>query len=211
MMSNKRPYTIGLTGGIACGKSAISSYLKDQGYTVLDADELYHKTMEKGGPAYEALISHYGQEILSERGEIDRKKLSALVFSDPKEKDQLEAITHPIIFRAFIDQYHSIAHEDLKDGFIFFDIPLLFESKKLREKLQLDSIWLVAASEKTQVKRLKKRNGFSPSEAITRIRAQMPLEKKKVLSDQILYNEKDLASLHKQIDQTLIKEKENYG
>ncbi len=211
MMPNKEPYVIGLTGGIASGKSEVTNYLKSQGYTVLDADQAYHQAMKKGGPAYQALLDHFGQKILSKEGEIDRKNLSDLVFREPQKRRELDQLTHPIIFQVFMEKYHSLPPETFKDGLVFFDIPLLFEMGSLRDQLKINSVWLVAASEKTQLARLEKRNGFSKEEALTRIRAQMPLEKKQQLADKILYNEKDLKALYQEIEEVLREERGTYA
>lgn len=207
-MQNKKPYVIGLTGGIASGKSEVTSYLRKKGYIVLDADQAYHQAMKKNGPAYWALIEHFGEKILSKKNEIDREKLADLVFQDPKKRKELDRLTHPIIFQVFMEKFHSIPVEDFKEGLVFFDIPLLFEMGPLRDRLAIDSIWLVAASEDTQANRLEKRNGLSREEALTRIRSQMPLEKKKRLSDKILYNEKDLETLYHEVDNALVEERE---
>lgn len=190
---------IGLTGSISTGKSTVTNYLKEKGYQVIDADEITHELMKKGNPNYNQIVKHFGNSILANDYEIDRKKLSKLVFSNEDELKTLNNLTHPNIFNR-IKKNIEISDEKI----IFLDIALLIEFiKEEKWNIPLDEIWLVYVNRDIQLKRLIKRNNFSQEEANSRINAQMNIDEKIKYADFILYNDRDLEYLYEQIDERL--------
>ncbi|AEH54016.1 MULTISPECIES: dephospho-CoA kinase [Heyndrickxia] len=174
---------IGLTGGIASGKSTVSKMLKAKGFTIVDADIAARKVVEPGEPAYEQIIEAFGEGILLEDLTIDRKKLGALIFADEALRMKLNSIVHPAV-RAWMTREKDRAIEN-GEKTVFLDIPLLFES---RLTYMVERTILVYVDEETQLKRLMARNGLSEKEAQMRIRAQMPLSEKKALADAVIDN-----------------------
>jgi len=174
---------IGLTGGIASGKSTVSNMLKAKGFTIVDADIAARKVVEPGEPAYEQIIEAFGEGILLQDLTLDRKKLGALIFADEALRMKLNSIVHPAV-RAWMTREKDRAIENGKKT-VFLDIPLLFES---RLTYMVERTILVYVDEETQLKRLMARNGLSEKEAQMRIRAQMPLSEKKALADAVLDN-----------------------
>ena len=174
---------IGLTGGIASGKSTVSNMLKTKGFTIVDADIAARKVVEPGEPAYEQIIEAFGEGILLEDLTIDRKKLGALIFADEALRMKLNSIVHPAV-RAWMTREKDRAIEN-GEKTVFLDIPLLFES---RLTYMVERTILVYVDEETQLKRLMARNGLSEKEAQMRIRAQMPLSEKKALADAVIDN-----------------------
>lgn len=174
---------IGLTGGIASGKSTVSNMLKAKGFTIVDADIAARKVVEPGEPAYEQIIEAFGKGILLEDLTIDRKKLGALIFADEALRMKLNSIVHPAV-RAWMTREKDRAIEN-GEKTVFLDIPLLFES---RLTYMVERTILVYVDEETQLKRLMARNGLSEKEAQMRIRVQMPLSEKKALADAVIDN-----------------------
>lgn len=193
---------IGLTGGIASGKSTASQILKDQGFQVIDADKIAREIVEINKPAYRKIIKAFGEDILKENKEINRKKLGQLVFSNPKLLKKLNKITHPFILREIKKQIDKKCE---RNKLIFVDIPLLFEIEKKIKKHNIifDEIWLIYVDEYTQIKRLMKRNNFSKEEAKERIKSQLPMEIKKEKSTKIIDNRGHIETLRKNIKQLL--------
>ncbi|WP_461201314.1 dephospho-CoA kinase [Anoxybacillus sp. TBDG-1] len=175
--------TIGLTGGIASGKSTVAAMFRDLHIPVIDADEIAHRVTSVGGEAYQLIIETFGRGILDSNGAIDRRKLGAIVFHDEQKRKQLNAIVHPLVRKHMLQQKEKYAKEGKKA--VVLDIPLLFESKL--EHL-VDRILVVYVDEQTQLRRLRERNGFSVEEAWARIKAQMPLEEKRKKADAVIDN-----------------------
>lgn len=193
---------IGLTGGIASGKSTVSSILENRGYRIIDADKIARDIVEVGSPAYIEILKEFGENILLKDGSINRKSLGRLVFSDSKLLKKLEDITHPYIFkgiRKLIDEYC------IYDDIIFVDLPLLYESCKYLEKyfIEFDEIWLVYIDEKTQLKRLMSRDNLDVKEAMARINAQISMEDKSKRSTKIIDNRGNISDLIADIDRVI--------
>lgn len=163
---------IGLTGGIASGKSTVVEIIKDAGYKVIDADQLVHDMQVKGGRLYQALLDWLGDGILLPNGELNRPKLGQLIFSSEEMRYQSAEIQGKIIREELAAKRDCLAKEE--DVF-FMDIPLLFENDY---QDWFDQIWLVAVSPQVQCQRLMKRNHLSAEEAGMRIASQMPLAEK---------------------------------
>lgn len=189
-------YIIGLTGGIASGKSTASDYIRSKGYPVLDADAYAKKATAKDGPAYQGIIDHFGRDLLQDDGEIDRRKLGAIVFNDDGERKVLNQLVHPEVRRMMDADKERLAEA----GHVFLDIPLLFENGLDR---QCDITLTVYVDQETQIERLMERNGFSHSEALSRINSQMPLSDKRDRSDEVLDNSGSKEELYAQIEDFL--------
>jgi len=187
---------IGLTGGIASGKSTASEYIRAKGYPVLDADHFSRKATAKGGPSFDGIIKAFGKDILGEDGEIDRKKLGSIIFNDREKRQELNELVHPQIRRMMNEERDRL----IKKGHVFLDIPLLFENGL---DSQCDITLTVYVDKETQKKRLIERNELAESDAESRISSQMPLSEKRDLSDAVLDNNGSRQELYNQINEFL--------
>ncbi|WP_103981086.1 dephospho-CoA kinase [Helcococcus massiliensis] len=186
-----------ITGSIATGKSLVSSYLKDKGYKLLDADEIAHSLMQVGQVNYNNIVEYFGKDILDDKKNINNKKLANIVFNDKDKLDILNNLTHDNIFNKIMNDI-SIS----TDKIIFVDIPLYIENIA-NNNLPVDEIWLVYTDEKTQLQRLMKRNDLSQEEAISRIKSQMSIEEKVKFADFIIDNRKSREETIKQVKEKL--------
>ncbi len=185
---------IGLTGGIATGKSTVTKLLREAGYVVVDADELAKLCLQPDRPGLKQVVQYFGESFLNPDGSLDRKKLGARVFSNQNEKEVLEKIVHPFVQNEVVKAKTAAATKG--DKVAFYDVPLLFE-KNLEN--QFDSIILVAATEQTQLTRMKARDGFDLSQARLRLQNQVAMADKRKKADFILQNDGDLISLKTQL------------
>lgn len=184
-------YIIGLTGGIATGKSSVANILKSKGYTVIDYDEISRNIMGRDGDLIEDIKREFGAEYIL-NGAVDRAKLGALVFSDEEKRNLLNSMTHDKIIGVSL-QMMSEAEERI----IFLEIPLLFEVRKKLEDsgISFDEIWMVTLSADVQVERLMKRDGIEREYAIQKISSQMPISQKESMSDIVIVNDDSLDRL----------------
>lgn len=167
-------FLAGLTGGIASGKSAVSRQLAELGCRLVDADVLAREVVAPGEPAWRAIVEAFGSDVARPDGQLDRKRLGALVFADPARRKVLEAITHPAIMarrRATLDAWAAEGF----DGLVVLDIPLLIE---IGAAADVDRVVLVYAEPEVQLTRLMGRDGFDRAEAARRVASQMPLVEK---------------------------------
>ena len=188
---------IGITGGIASGKSTITNYLRQKGYQVIDADQVVHDLQAKGGRLYQALVNWLGTAILNEAGELNRPKLSQLIVSSPDTLAKSSQLQNAISRQELETRRDQLAKTE---AIFFMDIPLLIE-QNYRD--WFDEIWLIAVNPETQIKRLKQRNGYSQEEAQQRLASQMPLQAKKIYADQIIDNNKTVENTKLQVDSQL--------
>lgn len=189
---------IGLTGGIACGKSSVGAILRKLGVKVIDADEIAHRIYLPGTQGYRKIIREFGPDILDNDGQIDRKRLGKIVFHSPEALTKLEGITHPAIMQEIKNGINTARSENCP--LIVVEVPLLFEAG-LED--QFDCIWVVSAPFDIQIKRLMKRNGLTVEEAEARLAAQLPLSYKEGKADVIIYNNKELYHLEDEIKRLL--------
>ena len=190
---------IGITGGIASGKSTVTEFLRQQGYQVIDADQVVHELQEPGGRLYQALLSTFGPAILQEDGRLDRPKLGAMIFGNPQLLAQSSQIQNQIIREELAHRRDLLAEtEDI----FFMDLPLLFE---LQYEDWFDQIWLVDVTEETQLNRLMTRNALSQEEAEKRIAAQLSLREKRKRADVLIDNNGSLEETRQQIRDALQK------
>lgn len=187
---------IGLTGSIACGKSTVSSFLRDSGYTVIDADAISHALTAPGGAALPAIREAFGDGVFS-GDNLDRRALGSIVFADPVKRAQLNAILHPMILSSI---YAALDESDAPEKLVFADVPLLYEC---RMEAHFDRVWVVAAQEETQLDRLMTRDQLTKDEAISRIRSQMPLEEKCRRADAVIMTDGPIAQTQKQVRRLL--------
>ncbi|WP_282141439.1 dephospho-CoA kinase [Cytobacillus oceanisediminis] len=186
--------TVGLTGGIASGKSTVSSLLIEKGYTVIDADIEARLAVEKGEEAYQEIVRHFGERVLLKDGSIDRAELGSIIFHDEKERKALNSIVHPAVRKRMTAKKEQAISRN--EQMIILDIPLLFESKL---QYMCDKTLLVYADEGIQLQRLMQRNQLSEKEAMARIHSQMPLREKKALADAVIDNNGRIEETEKQL------------
>lgn len=188
---------IGITGGIASGKSTVVDEVRKHGYQVIDADQVVHELQAKGGKLYQALLDWLGDGILKTDGELDRQKLGQMIFASKEMLAKSSQIQNGIIRQELARRRDELA----KSQEVFFmDIPLLIE----RDYVDwFDDIWLVFIDEKTQLERLVLRNHLTREEAQKRIASQMSTEAKKTFADKLLDNSGDIATLKKKVAELL--------
>ena len=185
---------IGLTGGIASGKSTISSMLKELGASIVDADLIARSVVQKGEKAYNEIVQYFGEKILMPNGEINRKKLGHIVFSDHAKLEKLSSITHPQIINKIKEKVEEYRSEGAK--VIVIDAAILIESGL---NSYCDSIWLVSVDKEIQLSRLMERDKFAYIDALNRINAQYSIEEKVQFADVIIDNSKPIEEVKKKI------------
>ena len=192
---------IGITGGIASGKSTVTNYLRQKGYQVIDADQVVHELQKLGSRLYQALLSEFGTEILLADGQLDRKKLGALLFSRPNLLEKSSRLQNDIIREELANRRDQLAKTEET---FFMDIPLLFEQDY---EDWFDKVWLVDVSKGTQLERLMARNNLSQEEAQQRIAAQLSLADKRQRAEIVIDNNGALSDTLKQVQALLDKER----
>ena len=187
---------IGLTGSIACGKSTVSSYLRERGYTVIDADAISHALTAPGGDALPAIREAFGDQVFS-GDHLDRRALGSVVFCDGAKRAQLNAILHPMILSRI---YASLEEIDAPGKLVFADVPLLYECGM---EDHFDRIWVVSAEDETQLDRLMQRDSLTKEQALSRIRSQMPLEEKRRRADAVIHTDGPIPQTQRQVRRLL--------
>jgi len=187
---------VALTGGIGSGKSTVGEIFSQLGAVVVDSDQIARNVIERGTSGFDLLVATFGDGILK-NGDIDRAALSTLVFSDPKKRELLEQITHPLIRSEFSKIVKSLPEETI----VINQIPLLFESKG---DYRFDFIITISVPHNIRVDRLLKR-GLSSTQIEQRIKAQASDAERESISDSVIVNDNDLASLTKQVEDIWIK------
>lgn len=189
-------FIVALTGGIGSGKSTVGEIFSQLGAVVVDSDQIARNVIERGTSGFDLLVATFGDGILK-NGDIDRAALSTLVFSDPKKRELLEQITHPLIRSEFSKIVKSLPEETI----VVNQIPLLFESKG---DYRFDFIITISVPHNIRVDRLLKR-GLSSTQIEQRIKAQASDAERESISDSVIVNDNDLASLTKQVEDIWIK------
>jgi dephospho-CoA kinase len=180
---------VGLTGGIASGKSTVSKIFASFGAKVLDADEVARELLLPGQPAWKRLRQAFGEEFFHPDGTVKRKQLRKLVFANPEKRDQLNAIVHPEVMKE-INRRSEVLSSSLQAKVLVVDVPLLLE---VGVADRFDKIVVVDARESVQINRLVQRDGISAEEAKQALKAQMPLSEKVELADYVIDNNSTLA------------------
>jgi len=190
---------IGLTGGIATGKSTVAGMLRERGAAIVDADRVAREVVEPGQPALQEIVNRFGPGILNEDGTLNRKKLGEIVFADPARRKELEAVTHPAIRERMRKMIEALRAED-PDRLIVADIPLLFEAGLER---QYEYVLLVYVPREIQMRRLMRRDGLTEEEAEKRLAAQMDIEEKKSRADYVIDNSGSPEETARQVERFL--------
>jgi dephospho-CoA kinase len=189
---------IGLTGGIASGKSTVSNMLKEMNITVIDADIEARLAVEKGELAYQKIVAEFGDDIVLPNGDIDRQKLGSIIFHNAEKRQLLNSIVHPEVRKRMNDQVEAARTRG--EQVIILDIPLLFESKLT---YMVEKTILVYVDREIQLIRLMERNALSLEDAEARIKSQMPLSEKVALSDAVINNNGSTTETKKQVIEVL--------
>jgi dephospho-CoA kinase len=189
---------IGLTGGIASGKSTVSNMLREFGFPIVDADIISRQVVEIGERAYNEIVKAFGEDVLQQDGTLDRIKLGSIVFNDELKRKQLNNIVHPAVRSTMLEQKEQYLQAGAKA--VILDIPLLFESQLT---YMVDKTIVVYVNRSIQLQRLMERNDFSEPEALARINSQMPLQEKKELSDEVINNNGTLQETKAQLEHLL--------
>lgn len=194
------PKVIGLTGGIATGKSTVSEVLSVHGFKIVDADIASRKAVEKGSEGLEQVRAVFGDEAINDDGEMNRAYVGDVVFNQPEMRLELNKIVHPIV--------HDIMEQEkqdyLNEGYnVIMDIPLLFENE-LQDTV--DEVWLVYTSESIQIDRLMERNNLSMEDAKARVLSQISIDKKRRMADHVIDNRDSKLDLKQNLESLLIEE-----
>lgn len=191
------PKVIGLTGGIATGKSTVSELLTAFGFKVVDADIAARKAVAKGTKGLEQVRAAFGDSVITEEGEMDRKYVGEIVFNHPEKRLELNDIVHPIVREIMEEEKQSY----LNQGYdVIMDIPLLFENELQNT---VDEVWLVYTSESIQIERLMERNQLSLEDAKARVYSQISIDKKSRMADHVIDNLGDKLELKQNLEQLL--------
>ncbi|MGD1986209.1 MAG: dephospho-CoA kinase [Desulfobacterales bacterium] len=185
---------IGLTGGIATGKSAVSAILSEAGAFIIDADRIARAVVKKGLPAYREIVAQFGIEVLLPDGEINRNMLGDIIFNDHQKKQLLNSIVHPHVNQEVNRQIKKIQKTHPK-SIVILDIPLLFEAAMHTD---LSDVIVVYAPEHIQIKRLVQRDHLSEADALARVQSQMPIEEKKKRATFVIDNSGPIENTRKQ-------------
>ncbi|RIP34097.1 dephospho-CoA kinase [Staphylococcus gallinarum] len=194
------PKVIGLTGGIATGKSTVSELLTIHGFKIVDADVASRKAVEKGTTGLAKIREQFGDEAILDNGEMNRQYIGELVFNHPEKRLELNKIVHPIV--------HEIMEQEketyLKQGYnVIMDIPLLYENE-LQDTV--DEVWLVYTSESIQIERLMERNDLSLEDAKARVLSQISIDKKRRMADHVIDNRDTKLELKQNVEALLLEE-----
>jgi len=194
---------VGLTGGIASGKSVVASLLRDREYPVLDADALTHELLEPGQAVYDEVVREFGREILAPGGAVDRKKLGAIVFADPQKRKRLEQIIHPRIWEVSANWFAALNRPGGPE-FATLEAALILEGGSQNK---LDRVIVCWCTPQQQIERLRGR-GLSLAQAQSRIAAQMPIGEKRRLADDVIDCSRSLEETEQQVVQLIEKLKD---
>lgn len=186
-------FILGITGNIATGKSTVVKMLIEKGAHHIDSDVVYHELVAPGMPLLQSLVEHFGEEILTDDGSLDRKALGAIVFSDKSKLAELDALTHPAVIAEADRRAFAI-----QDGVVILDAVKLIESGHHEV---CDAVWLITAPEAQQIERVMQRNHVDEAEARRRVAAQPPLGPKRAVADVEIVNDGALKDLRAKVDQ----------
>ena len=195
----EKPILIGLTGGIASGKSTVIQYLRYQGYPVIDADKLGHKVLEPGNSGYSIVVKKFGAGILNKDKSVNRLILGGIVFSDPSKLQALNEISHPLIAEMVMKEFESIVSDD-SNGLVFLEAALLIEANWYN---MCHQIWVVTLELAEERRRLQKRDDLSESEARSRLESQISIKERLAYADVVLDNNGSRQDLLSQTQQAL--------
>lgn len=191
----KEVLVVGLTGGIASGKSTVSRYLRELGAEIIDADVIARELVFPQSPAWQEIVNHFGKEILDADGFLQRKKLGEIIFQSPAEREILNRILHPRIKEKITELIRAFCQrEDL--SLLIVDAPLLIEAGMVE---MVDEVWVVAIPAELQLQRLRERDNLSVSEAQKRLATQMPLQEKIKYASRVIDNSGKIEETRKTV------------
>ena len=188
---------VAITGGIASGKSSVSKMLEDLGAPIIDYDVIAREIVEPGKPAWKDIVAYFGEQVLKQDRQIDRKKLSNIVFRDIEKRKKLESFTHPRIIDEAGRRTDEIAEKD-PNAIIQVAVPLLFE---INLQYKFHKVLLVYVPREIQIERLIKRDGITREAAESILKAQMPIDEKLGYADFVIHNEGTLEETRRQVEQ----------
>lgn len=188
-------YILGLTGGIATGKSTVSRYFSDKGYAVVDADVVARRVVEPGTEGLANIVAHFGTEIIQTDGTLNREKLGAMIFSDAEKRETLNNLLSAQIRRTIMADTATLVNAN--QPLIVLDIPLLYEAGY---ETHCDAVMVVYTTEAVQLERLMARNNLTEEEALNRIASQEPIETKKDRADIVIDNNGPLNHTYEQVE-----------
>ncbi|XP_782468.2 dephospho-CoA kinase domain-containing protein [Strongylocentrotus purpuratus] len=188
-------FLVGLTGGIASGKSTVSNVLRDLGCVIIDADKIAREVVEPGKPALKRIVRHFGKSVLQDDGTLDRAKLGSIIFADSEKRKILNRCTHPYIQRTML--WEVLTSFLSGHHYVILDVPLLLDGSALRSFIKY--VLVVYCDEATQLDRLMARNDLTQEGALQRINSQVPLEIKKKQADFVIDNNGSLTATKQQV------------
>ncbi len=184
---------VGLTGGVASGKSTVAARLADLGAVVIDADQLAREVVERGTPGLAAVVEEFGEELLTPDGDLDRPAMGRLVFADEAARRRLEAIVHPLVF----ERYAELEEQASADAVVVHDIPLLVESGRAGE---FDAVLVVDVPAEVQIDRMLTQRGWTREDAEARIAAQATRDQRLAVATHVIENTGSLNELRDRVD-----------
>ena len=185
---------VGLTGGIASGKSTVSEMFAELGAVIIDGDKLAREVVERGTPGLAQVVEAFGPEILTPDGDLDRPKLGQVVFNDEDQRKVLEGIVHPLVF----ERYAALEDSAPQDGIVIHDIPLLAESGRADT---FDAVIVVETPAEVQVERMLRERGWTREDAESRIAAQATAEQRRAIATHLIVNDGSLADLRARVEE----------
>ncbi len=191
-------YRIGLTGGVGCGKSTVSSYLKELGIPIIDGDKLAREAVTPGSDAMKKIRVVFGDGVFTEDGALDRRKVADLVFSDEEKRQQLNAIIHPFIWHRTQEELYKAEAAGAKA--VVLDMPLLLE---IGWHLRVEAVWVVYVPQEIQIQRVMGRDGFTREQVMDRIGKQMATADKLKYADVVIDNSGIVEETRAQVDEAL--------
>lgn len=185
---------VGLTGGIASGKSTVSEIFAELGAVIIDGDKLAREVVERGTPGLAQVVEAFGPEILTPEGDLDRPRLGQIVFTDDARRKVLEGIVHPLVF----ERYAALEAAAPTDGVVVHDIPLLAETGRADT---FDAVVVVEAPVEVQVERMLRDRGWTREDAESRIAAQATAEQRRAIATHLIVNDGSLADLRARVEE----------
>jgi len=193
-------FIIGLTGGISCGKSAVADEFKNYGVVTLDIDTITHQLLEPGGELFSTYVQHFGEKVVNEDGNLDRKAVGEIIFNNIEERRWINSVAHPVLLNRVRD--FLVECSERGEALVVLEIPLLFE---VGWEFLVDEIWAVYIAKKKQMYRLMQRDGLNHQQAKSRIKAQMSSDEIASRADVVIYNQKTHWHIRKFILDYLVK------
>ncbi len=198
---------VGLTGGIASGKSTVSQFLKQEGAFIIDADNIVHRLLSQKSEVIESIVGHFGKKVVNAAGQIDRKRLGKIIFRDPEKRMTLNKIVHPCVFEESEAEKNRIANQDPK-AVIIFDAALLIETGAYQK---MDWNLLVYLDHRTQINRLIKRDHLTQEDAERRIKAQISIDDKIRRVNEVIDNRYPRHEVENAVHQIYLRLKRKAG